>query len=79
MFDKVAEITQKYIGQGSDAAFARSLGLPSFKRQHVFNWKRGKQIPNTETLIKVIISPTASPHAKAWANEIMTAIFQETK
>jgi hypothetical protein len=79
MFDEIAKITQKYIGEGSDAAFARSLGLPTFKRQHVFNWRRGKQTPDMMTLIKVMGSETATPEAKRWAGEVLSIKLQEGK
>lgn len=74
MKDKTSEITKKYIGEQTLEAFGISLGIKA-SRQAVWNWKEGKESPDTMTLFRVIASPDSTALAKTWAGEIL-AVYQ---
>lgn len=74
MKEKISVITKTYIGEQTLDGFAKSLGIGASK-QLVWNWKEGKEAPDTMTLFRVIASPDSTALAKTWAGEIL-AIYQ---
>jgi hypothetical protein len=72
MKDTISQITKKFMDGATLEGFSQELGVPGVTRKHVWNWVSGKNAPDAEVLLRVLLSSSATENARNWARECLS-------